>query len=34
MTVKFGKLRIYADFNLKFKREHEYINKLSFALNE
>ena len=26
MTVKFGKLRIYADFNLRFHRDHEWIN--------
>lgn len=31
MTVKFGKLRIYADFNLRFHRDHEWINSQSLT---
>lgn len=34
MTVKFGKLRIYADYNLKFYRDHEWINKQSITSHD
>ncbi len=34
MSVKFGKLRIYADYNLRFIRDHEWINVQSLVSHE
>ena len=34
MSVKFGKLRIYADYNLRFNRDHEWINSQSLIAHE
>lgn len=34
MTVKFGKLRIYADYNLRFNRDQEWINSHSLVSHD